>query len=332
MNRFFPYKVLFNDIQFSVENILIDGHPPPDGIVEQVGRTVDLSTLDEKRKGWRKLRVGVEVQADESEIAQLVEESGEPTVTVVVFCRSTNLRQAIQLQLVRDTAYRWAGVVEVDRANAAGRLEIRAVVSGVAAKRAHRVLKSAQPWVVYLEHPPPRPAIDGPIDVQWKSFPAAKDLPGLRSYPTEPFYADLDAPVPVLYLNRDIDGFYELLQDVPSTRPERAVYHTERIGIASSVWMALLNASAAAVEAPDGDEDPSLPAGWRGGVLKAMLPRVYPGSSMPEALRRIVADRVGPESRGLQSRAQTEIGKMIKAASALRKSLDSLQLPAGGEQ
>ena len=214
------------------------------------------------------------------------------------------------------------------RASFAGKLKLEGVICGTIEGSGHRFLGRSEPWNLYFDEADHLP-LSGTLRVQWVDFDQPGEYTFLTEYADQSFYTDLVDDRPTVFLNRSekYSGLFALLADRKRTvRWDRALHNAERVSIARSVWMAMLNAAIAAIEQGQEGDDPDWPEqDWKRQVLQKLLPKIYPDKSDREALREAVVNWNSKHGAGqLESRAQAEIGKVIRADRLLRLTLDSL--------
>jgi hypothetical protein len=322
----FPYETLQGDLSLALTAVTVDGGHPTVDVVLPGSRSVDLSVLP--RQDWNLVEVEALVTGSADEVRRLEQSSFGLAVCIVAACGPTNMRQATQLKRSATDAARWAGSLLLDRRNFSGKVALSAVMGGEALRRPNRFMSRSQAWSIYVDEPA-IPIIEGTMRVKWADFTAPDAEPAaLRSYMTEVFYPDLQESAPTLYLNSGFAGLPELLADRRGRPPaEEALHQSERMSIASAVWLGMFNSAVAAIDMDEEDASVDWPlAEWQGSVLKTLLARLYPELGEMERLRLAREAWGSPDgAKVLESMAQMEIGKHIGSAIALRRSLERLQ-------
>lgn len=320
--RIFPYKTIRGDLRLDVREVTIDEEAPSPEPIDRDGRIVSL--FDQERSGWRTVQMKLELVGPAEELRKLPDGEGL-TANAVFHSDDTHERRAIPLKRAASDAARWTAVVDLHRADYRGAVRLDAVVAGRAGGLSHRFLGSAEPWILHFDEPA-IPKRGGSIKVRWVDFKSENAPPFLGDYVNEPFYADLTDEVPVVYLNksRDFERLPVVLDDRRRRGSDLALHNAERIGIARSVWMAMLNAAIAGIREAEDSADPDWPeADWQRRVLRILLPQVYRDHADAEALRSAFQAWDTREGAGLlESRGQAEINRRIGAAKLLRRTLN----------
>jgi hypothetical protein len=203
----------------------------------------------------------------------------------------------------------WTGEVELHRDDHFGRIQVSgqlvATVDGVPG----RVIATVErPWTVDLRA---RVATRREsILTRWVDF--AGD-PGLAWCQSDPWAVTTTDQGATLNLNSGFDGLRAALESRKAAeRPFRDALAAQ---IAVDMWTALFNEAAHHV---DGHEWPD---GWRGLVLRRMLPDLFPEHSPDDALREILNRGVG----GCQSRVLHAAAKQARMPRSLGGFIRSLQ-------
>jgi len=322
----YPYKTLAGDIALKIPSGLLDDRPFPRNPFTPDRRLIALHDIG--KDDWQFVSFSVDVSASAEEVVSFEEEHGAVSAIVVAHCPRSNLRHTFILQRDKSAPATWTGQVELMRASFAGKMKLEAVISGTIDGYEFRFLGRSEPWNLYFDEADHLP-LSGTLRVQWVDFDQPGEYTFLTEYADQPFYTDLVDDRPTVFLNRSerFRGLTTLLDDRKRTLSwDRALHNAERVSIARSVWMAMLNAAIAGIEQGQAGEDPDWPEqDWKRQVLQKLLPRIYPDKSDREALREAVVNWNSKHGAGqLESRAQAEIGKVIRADRLLRLTLDSM--------
>jgi hypothetical protein len=325
-NLIFPYMTLSGDISLKIAGGSLDDKQFPKNPFAPDRSLVDLS--DVGKSDWHVVSLKVELNASADEIDEFEKEHSPVSAIIVVHCSRANLRNTFPLSRDEGGSGRWFGEIELMRCCYAGRTKMEGVISGTVDGIDHRCLGRSAPWNIDFDEADHSP-LSGALRVQWVDFDQPGDYAFLKEYADQPFYTDLVDDRPTVFLNRAerFRGLDALLDDRKRNLAwDRALHNAERVSIARSVWMAMLNAAIASIERGDEGDDPDWPEqDWKRQVLQKLLPRVYPDKSDKEALREALANWNSKHGAGqLESRAQAEIGKIIKADRLLRLTLASL--------
>ena len=333
MKIFFPYKTIGGDVELRIANGKLDDGDFPKNPFTPDQRLVQLYDLD--KTSWRCVTLDLELIVPAEEIAALEKTGGEVTATAVAQCPATQLRQTIRLQRAAGKAAKWHGTAELDRDNYRGRVELVGLVVGTVAGRPDRYLGRSEPWSVHFDEPAVLP-LEGTLRVQWVDFKNPGEQGFLKDHFDKPSFTDLSDTVPTVYLNKcdDFAGLPAIMDD--RRRPnkwDKALHDSQRVGIARSVWLAMLNTALAAVREDDDGGDPNWPAeDWKRQVLRALLPEIYPDVSPEQALAQAMIDKTSPDGAAtLESRAEAAINAQVGAGKILRRTLDALanaEMPA----
>lgn len=326
MRLLFPYKTLVGDVELTVAEAKLDGKEIHADFLDSDRRLVAIEGAE--RQTWEVGSLRLEATAPQTEIKELASKGGEPAAIVVLNGGSTNMRLAAKLEPDPSNPARWTGKLELERPFWYGRLtldcRIAAEVDGVG----HRIVGSADPWVVALDDIP-RPPVKGNIPVVWEKFTEPKELTQLKQYSDEPCFVYLDPEQPVLYLNDDFVGLRPLLDD--RRRRERniqALHDQTRVTFASEAWAAMFNvALATAAEARDDEGgEPTWPESeWQRNVLEILLGRMYPERTGADALRESTDLLLqGDGVAAVQERLVTAISAQVGGPRLLRSAISTI--------
>ncbi len=297
-NRIFPYHTLEGDVRLRLHGGGLDDGEWPRSPYTADYRLVQLHDLD--KEDWRIAQFAVEVTVPGEELARLNERGAGVRVLAVVECAPTQYRATVPLAPERGEPAKWAGHIELDHGNFAGKVSVHALVVGEVHGSPNRYLAMSDAWSIYF------------------------DLAFLTPFSEHAFYTDLDSAQPTLYLNasKKFEGLAMLLGDRKRTPSEKPLHNAERVSIARTVWMALFNTSIASI--PEDDGVPDWPTDdWKRKVLKKMLSRIYPLQSDAERLETVLEVWNSNERAGqLESLAQVKIDAMIRVPRLLRLTLD----------
>jgi hypothetical protein len=225
----------------------------------------------------------------------------------VVAERRTNTRTVTSLRRNADGG--WTGVVPLHRDHYLGQIELSGHVIATVDGVAGRVIGSTdRSWTVDLQarmptrqHTMKIVALDFGDDAH----------PHLHLYKSDPWMVEAGSDEPVVYLNSGFEGLTQLLNS-----GDRAVRESVAAQIAADAWTALFNAAMNAAEMED--QQPQWPSGWRGSVLKKMLPDMFSDRSPDDALAEIVTRRLLGEGGGdLQTRLVHAAGVQARVSRRL---------------
>jgi hypothetical protein len=323
----FPYKTVRGDIDLKIiMGRLDDGDFPKDPFLYEQ-RLITLYDMDKEE--WGTVAFDLEIVGPEEEIRALDADGVQCDAIVIAHCAETNFRQTARMSRINPQSARWYGTIELHRGNFRGKVDLAGLITGTVDMRRCRYLGESSVWKINFDEPD-LPPLHGTLRVKWADFSDPGDDPGyLKEYVNQPFFSDLVSRVPTVFLNRSnaFRGFPSLLDDRRRTQPyDRALHNSERIGIARSVWMAMLNVSSAAIQEGEDGTDPDWPTeNWKHQVLQILIPRIYPDLSDHAALKQLQEDWKSRDSVGaLESRAEAAIGDVVQAGTLLKRSLEDL--------
>lgn len=318
--RFFPYPTMAASAHLRIHNLVVDEHRPPIDPVDIEARTVDLIAAGSD--DWQSATFRVVFSAPVDELDKVREEATELRVGLSIECRRTNHRATFELMQSPTDDATWIGRGELLRTFCAGRVDVRAKLSGSRGDVMHLLLGQSDAWSFYVdraEAPPRR----GLLRFVWIDFTSNEAPPPVRRFANEIYYADLENPDgPLVYLNSSIDGLFDLLADRQNRDTwEQALHETQRQAIAAPIWMGLFVAAAAAIEKDDETGEPEAPhERWQGDVLRTLLPQMYREASDSERLS-LLHDAFHSEegAKGLSGLAQAATAVQLRSATSLRR-------------
>lgn len=303
MKRVTPYPVLAGEVSMTVREVRLDDVAVPYGMISEPDRMIALHLID--REDWNVVRLTLQVSVPRHEL-----EKG-PWLSLAFLAtaseRRTNTHSAVKLMMGKPGE--WTGQVELHRDDHFGRVQISgqlvATVDGVPGRVIATV---ARPWTVDLRA---RVATQREsVQTRWVDF---ADDPQLSWCKSDPWAVTTTDEAATLNLNSGFDGLRAVLES--SKAADRPVREALAAQIAVDMWTALFNEAAHHV---DGHE---WPEGWRGLVLRRMLPDIFPDHSPDDALREIVNQGVG----GIQTRILHAAAKQARMPRNLGGFIRSLQ-------
>ncbi|MFE4250104.1 hypothetical protein ACFRU3_11435 [Streptomyces sp. NPDC056910] len=275
MSTVYAYPTLVGKIAVTVRGARIDGNPLQLSLISQRDRVVALHQVE--RDDWTEGVLDLEVSLPTVELA----EGPWSAVTCVAVLTegATNTRVVSRLER-RGGETHWQGEVRVRRSTHLARAVLDVSVVGSHDGIDGRVLgKSDSPWVVDLLARTPTRQRDLEIrDVDFREGPEER----LRPFMEAPWLIDTTGELPVVLLNTSFEGLVELMSDARGPL-EKATAGLVASQIAGEAWATMFHSALSDLEF-DEDGTPHFPGGWRESVLRSMLPEVFPGLSLPEAL------------------------------------------------
>ncbi|GAA1739273.1 hypothetical protein [Nonomuraea bangladeshensis] len=302
MKRIMPYQVLAGEVSMTVREVRLDDVELPYSMISEPDRTVALHLLG--REDWNVVRLTLEANAPRHEL------DAGPWLGLAFLAtvseRRTNTHSAVKLMMGQPGE--WTGEVELHREDHFGRIRIGGQLIATVDDVPARVIATiAQPWTVDLQGGVA--ARRESIQTRWVDF--AND-PQLTWCKSDPWAVTTTDETATLNLNSGFDGLRVVLESPKAA--ERPMREALAAQIAVDMWTALFNEAAHHV---DGDE---WPEGWRGLVLRRMLPDLFPDHSPDDALREIVNQGVG----GIQTRVLHAAAKQARMPRSLGGFIRSL--------
>lgn len=334
----YPYEMLGETLSLSIQEASlvvreggVEKDESLDASIDKAARTINLWQTGDKK--WHSVRITVLLSGTRDDLEPFFQSSGVLTAVGTASCRLTNLRKACTLRRSQTNLYAWEGVIEIYRQEISGIVKLKATAVGKAAGRDCRYIADAPEWTIYVDSAY-MPQISGALPVRWVDFGTDRTYGDLRKFSGEPYYLNLELPIPEVYLNKGFAGLPELFSE--QTRPtggRLALHETFRSSIAKSVWMALFQTALDAVVIGDEGEEPSLPdEEWQVSVIQQILPKLYSGYSLSSALQRVIQDKKAGDMRYVESTASAVIGRDIaREGKAVRTAVKSLEQELGGD-
>ncbi|MEU5308252.1 hypothetical protein [Streptomyces sp. NPDC021562] len=213
----------------------------------------------------------------------------ELRVLAVLTDGETNTRTSTDLTRDTEDGRDWSGSVEVLRDDHLGRASLAVYAVGtVDGVRGRSIAETDRNWIVDTISDDPVQELR--LEVRRASFKrSAREW--LQAYADAPWAVDASARVPTVFVNTDVEGILALL-DSNGSALESKVRDLLVAQMATDVWTALFHGAIGDLEVEPG-AGPVFPTGWRGEVLREMLPDVVPGVHVEEALRQVHRRRTG---------------------------------------
>ncbi|MEU1020705.1 hypothetical protein ABZ366_01050 [Streptomyces sp. NPDC005904] len=288
--RVYPYPRLTGAVTARVTAVRLRG--PGDAreqldargcsVVEQV---VALGLAE--RDDWHTARLTLAATVPVREI----ETKGHWTDVVVVAVLTegaTNARTVVRLAPGPEGGRDWSGEIEVNRDDHLDRASLAVHVVATVGGTAGRVIASTdQDWVIDMTGDVP--LRERRLDVSTVSF--ARGAEWLRGFREAPWVVDTSGRMPTVRLNSDFEGLVALVEGAGS-KVERVVGEMLLAQMCADVWTAVFHTAIGDLEIED-DGTPLFPPDWRGAVLREMLPDIFPGRSVQDALREVHTRRTG---------------------------------------
>lgn len=305
MSTVYAYPTLVGKIEATVRGASMDGKPLQLSLISQRDQVVALHQVE--RDDWIEGVLDIEVSLPVDELAD-GPWSGVSCVAVLTE-GATNTRVVTRLERRRDDA-RWRGEVRVRRSTHAARALLDVSVVGSHGGVDGRILgKTDAPWVVDLLARTPARQRD--LEILEEDF---RDGPQqwLRPFADAPWMVDTSGDLPAILLNTSFEGLATLLSGARSPL-EKATAGLVAAQVAGEAWATMFQSALGNLEF-DEDGTPHLPTGWRGTVLRSMLPDVFPRLPLSDALREA-------HDRRADGRGWAEVQSRIEFAAGRRSQL-----------
>lgn len=297
MNRLFPYPTLLGRSELEVVGARLDGMELRPTLISRNERVIALAQAE--RPDWEDMNVEIKLRTPRELHSGDWKDIG---CYASLSERRTNTRS--MTRLVQESPDIWSGIVHAHHDNHRKQIELDALIIATVQDIPGRIIgRAAHEWTIDLEAR--TPARRNTVTTVWADFTAA-DKPFLNPYRDDPWTIETSGEEPTLYLNSAFEGLKQLLST--GDRTTRDIVGAQ---VVSTVWAALFNAAAAAVET-DADGQPEWPDGWRASVLRRMLPDIFPEHSPDDALIEISSRREQGEQSDLQTRLLHAAGQQAK--------------------
>ena len=200
MRSLFPYETLFGELSLLIADVRVDGQDPGVDLREVQHRVVTAHGLD--RDDWISLELDLRVEGPADELSSLDAKERRPQVVAVAFCRSTNERQAMELDRSKLDPSRWTGKMALERESFRDKVEVYAILAAVVEGVPSRWMAGSESWAVYFDEPA-IPPIEGTLRVQWADFKGPEREQSVpEEAEDEEFDVALEQQPPIVFLNR----------------------------------------------------------------------------------------------------------------------------------
>ncbi|MFG2818297.1 hypothetical protein ACGFX4_02615 [Kitasatospora sp. NPDC048365] len=296
MTTVYPYPTLVGRIDVDIRQASIDGRALPFSLISQREHVVALDRVE--RDDWDECILELEVTLPNNELAD--GPWAAVSCVAVLTEGATNTRVVTRLERRRDEQH-WRGEVQIRRSLHLARPVLHVSAVGSYGGIDGRIIgTSDEPWIVDFFG---RAALrQREVEIVEEDF---RDGPQewLRPFKDAPWLVETSGEMPTVLLNKSFEGLSALLNGARGPL-EKAAAGMVAAQIAGEAWTAMFHSALGDL---DLDEDglPQLPGGWREPVLRAMLPDVFPGLPIADALAEACSRR--SEGHGwaeLQSRIQ----------------------------
>ncbi|MER5552880.1 hypothetical protein ABT001_14555 [Streptomyces sp. NPDC002793] len=301
MSTVYAYPTLIGKIEVTVRGATMDGKPLQLSLISQRDQVVALHQVE--RDDWTEGVLDLEVSLPTDELDE-GPWSGVSCVAVLTE-GATNTRVVTRLERRRGDTH-WRGEVRVRRSTHAARALLDVNVVGSHGGIDGRVIgRTDRPWVVdLLARTPTRQRDLEILEMDFREGPQE----WLRRFVDAPWLIDTGGDLPAILINTSFEGLPELLSGARGPL-EKATAGMVAAQIAGEAWATMFHSALSDLEF-DEDGTPHLPSGWRESVLRSMLPEVFPGVPLAEALAEAHSRRA--DGRGwaeIQSRVHYAAGR-----------------------
>lgn len=317
-----PYETVYGDVELDVIGVVVDGSPVPLSNISTSEHVVTLHNAG--RKSWGTASFSLRASVPDGELS---DGPWKDVRCVAVLTEdSTNSRVSTYLKKSEDGV--WLGQIEMSHTMFYRRASLDLAVVGTIGNVAGRLIGASQSnrsWFIDVrEKVPVRQREPRVEEVDFRR------RPNLQKYSDSLCLTDTTAvDAPVVYLNTGaIEGLIQILNSKGGTVGERLTRKFTIGHIAQDAWTAMFYAAISDLDADD-DGAPLFPQGWKGAVLRTMLPEVMRGYTLIDGLYRINQMRVSGEGwDALQADIGYAIGKRTRRTRKLTEIVRSL---AAGE-
>ncbi|MFI7675608.1 hypothetical protein [Actinophytocola sp. NPDC049390] len=313
----FPYRTIYGDITLDVTAVDVDGRPLPYARISQSERTVALHQAD--YEDWDIATVRLETRLPAQEMEDPLWK--DVRCLAILTEKATNVRFTAPLTAHSETEFR--GSVDLARINHLSRATLSlAVVATVDGVLGRLIGTTSRDWFVDLKAS--MPARQRKIDIVEVDFRDGPDT-SLRPFKDAPWIIDTSGEIPTVFLNTSaVEGFVDVLHSSGGSVGEKVLRETVSSQIAQEAWIAMFQAAISDLDR-DEDDTPQMPGGWRGSVLRSMLPDVFPSLSPTDALYEIDQRRIkGFSWSELQTLMQYAAGKRSQVTKRLTTAVRSV--------
>ncbi|KQX82828.1 hypothetical protein [Streptomyces sp. Root1310] len=243
-------------------------------------------------------------------------------VLAVLTDGETNVRTSVDLTRDAEDGRDWSGPLEVLRDEHLGRASLAVYAVGtVDGVHGRSIAEIDRSWIVDTVSDDPVRGLQ--LDVQKASF-RKSSREWLQAYADAPWLVDTSARVPTVFVNTDVEGVIGLLGSSGSGVDSK-VRDLLVAQMATDVWTAVFHGAIGDLEVEPGS-GPVFPTDWQGEVLREMLPDVFPGVQVEEALRQVHRRRTGDSGWvELQTRIHYAAVRRADATRALAYAIRSLE-------
>ncbi|HMI91186.1 MAG TPA: hypothetical protein VK509_07470 [Polyangiales bacterium] len=287
LERFLPYAYERFGIELELLGCELDGRAGPEPQSEPRVLALDAEP-------WRRARVHYRVSVPERTLKAVLppsDRASRPAALLLIMrCPSTRLRRGLRIALAPRGGHAIDGALVIERDECEGTLElmpylVRETAGGPApgyARRPGERLASARPWLLRVHA---APSISGKfLDVRYRSF---KEDALLASFQDNVYRLECDQDAPVLWINADHDKLSAVLDERATTGKKARLRDVFYDLVAQGVWSQLFVRAVSDLD--ESEEQAESTYGWQDGVLREVLPFMFPASpSHAERVRELL--------------------------------------------
>ncbi|MEV5321155.1 hypothetical protein AB0K92_26510 [Streptomyces sp. NPDC052687] len=308
--KLFPYPRLRGTVSLRVDAARVKAPEQPREQLDSrarsvIERVVALGMADTEDWESATLTVSATIPAKATE-------PGGPwsdvAVVAVLTDRSTNTRVTSRLVPEAEGGREWRGELQLLRSDVFDRagltVQVIATVDGVPGRI---VGEAADDWIVDVRSD--TPTRQQSFDIKEVGF--AKGPRWLQSFVDVPWIVTAAGALPTVHINTDFEGMTDVLA-TEGRGAEGLVNEMLVSQMAADVWTAVFHAAIGDLEIED-DGTPLFPHGWRGEVLREMLPDVMADRTLEDALREVHRRRVGVATGWTELQPRIQYAAMRRA-------------------
>ncbi|TWD73149.1 hypothetical protein FB561_7034 [Kribbella amoyensis] len=321
----FSYPTLFGDVDLEVLSVTVDGGDLPYSKISRAERTVALDQAG--RADWHSATLQLRGTIPDGEVVD--GPWSDVSCLAILSEKATNARSTARL--ARGVDGRWHGAIELVRGSHSGRAILGLAAVATVGDVGGRVIGTArQDW--YIDIQAADPIRQRAVDIVHADF-ADGEQDWLKPFKDSPWIVDTTGDIPTVYLNTGgVEGLLDILDGVGGDSAEKLLREVTASQIAQDAWTAMFHTAIADLEF-DEDGTPLLPSGWRGQVLRMMLPDILPGRQLNDALYEINERRSkGFGWSGLQSSIQFAVGRRTQVTKKLTNGVRTVVRGDEGER
>lgn len=293
MTRRLPWPT-DDGFEFTVTSVAVDGAD----LTEVIDRETATIRLDGQER-WHEIRLAIEVA-----------DSGRADSIAVLHNKDAKQRLASTLQPQNGVR---VGSLRVVRSAVRGRASLIVFRSAVIDDVGHRIVGESRPWTVDFDEPSSQfKAGPTPIEMMWDSFSEPeKGPPTLRAHQRDRFHVVTTGMEPVVFLNRDLQEFHDLLLYDTATGWKGDLRDAVAADIAGKVLASLAwAATQQTIEDEDGEISPP-PGEVLQGVMTALAEHMEGVADLDELNRRVVDVRRDGDAQEMK-RLVGDVGAAIE--------------------